>query len=1313
VSRTELATLFWGERGEERARQSLRQALLELKQALGDRVDVDPESVRLAPDAIELDLTGFERDVAEGRLAEAAARWTGDFFEGADDIGGDGFRRWIESERVALHRQLGVAMEKLIGDAELRGDWTGAAGWAERWAGALPFDERAHLRLIEALRMSGRSAEALKTHAAFVSRVRAALDVEPSAEFLRLGGGLADDARSELARRGRGSAAVHAPQLAGRNAVMTELLDAWSMTVAGTPQVVLLRGEAGAGVTRVADELVERIAAEAVVLRAREASDRPALAETLGPVRQAPGLAGASPDALAEVAQWVPALSSRFPHLPPPAGGDGPLRDGIGQILVAISEERPVLLLLDDAHATDDLSRRLLLALAPRQTGRVMLLFTEDEGAGASVGTALTGVRGLRRIQLEPLSVAETETMVGSMVTLEPGDRRILAQRLHEESAGLPRDVNHLVTALVEEHLLIPDEAGVWRMSPVLAGRPLPLPVAARERTGVKFEQLPAPARAMAEAMAVLGAPTAPGVMAAVGEVTPDEAEDALGELLRRRVIRESSGPGRYEFTAPLLARAAAALLPPTRRQELHARAARVLAERDLASTAERSLLPYHVARAAPATPAPLSPAAPPVTRTGRPRMWLAMAGAAILALVLLLPRLGVGRGGSAPSEEIPILVIGRIADYRPDAAADLTRPLTDMLSTNLGRVRRLRVVSTARVYELMYQQAAEGGDTSATAIVAAARRAGATELIDGALYARDDGGLRLDLRRVELASGNIRQTHSVTGGSIFELADSGTARLAADLGETTPLGSIAEVTTRSLSAYRLYEQGLRAYYANDPREAIPLFEAALAEDSTFAMAAYYSALSLAGQPDVALDRYLLAERLAGRTTDRERLTILARLAFVSSSPSLGALADTLLVRYPDEVEGYYFTGLSRLVEGEFLRGLPALNRAVAMDSLELAGSGARCDACDALRQIVSIYQHADSLPAAERETRRWIRLQPRSAYAWQLLSDVLAQSGRATEAAAALEQAAALDAGRREAERVTDRALLHIYAGQYDDADRLLTGEIESGGPFRSVVSYWYRSITRRQQGRLEEALADARQHRTLASARYPRLPAARRAAPQEALNQAEILFEMGRFRPSAALFDSVSRWGLPRESASQHAHARLWALTHASRALAAAGDTSELSARADTIQRLGTISGSGRDRLLHHYVRGLLLVARGQDEAAVTELRRAMWSWSFGYTRVNQALADALLRLGRPRDAIALLQPALRGTIEASNFYFPRTEIHELLGHAWRAVGDRPGRDSAAAHYAMVEQAWQRADPTFAQRLALVRRRLGELRQ
>jgi DNA-binding SARP family transcriptional activator len=1292
VSRTELATLFWGERGEERARQSLRQALLELKHALGDSVDIDAEMVRLPADAVALDIVTFEQDVASGRLSDAVDRWTGDFFEGAEDIGGDGLRRWIESERSGLHQQLGMAMERLIGDTELRGDWAGAAKWAERWAGAVPFDEKAHLRLIESLRMNGRGTDALKTHAAFVSRVRTSLDLDPSVEFLRLGGGLADEARTELARKGRVSVAVHDPQLVGRAAVLDELSEGWLRARGGTPLVVVVRGEGGSGLTRIADELATRAQADGLVLRG--SGEPSAIFKDL---QGAPGIAGAAPEALAAVSRIVPALASAFPGLPVSPSDEATLRDSLIQVLAAVSEERPVLILAEDLHQANESSLRFVAAIAQKLSGSVLLVVTHDEGAAQPdlAMASILGVRGVRRIQLEELGVTDVETMLGSMVTMEPADRHALAMRLYEDSSGFPYAVRELVVALVDDHLLKLDGSGIWRVSPALAGRPLPVPVAWRERVRRRLEGFQPASRAVADAIAVLGEATDPAVAASVVQLSPDDADRAMRDLVARRILRESlTNPGRFAFASPLLARTVASLIPPTRRQGLHQRAAEVLSENAIATTSERSLLPYHIARAEP-TPVSTAAFAP------REVSWkvivggLATLGFVILAVLLFRGRANPGATGDPKGHSI--VALGRIADYRENRSSDLTKPLTDMLATNLGRVAGLRVVSSARMFELMGQGDGPGRD-SAAALVAAARRAGATELLDGALYARDDGGFRLDLRRVEIATGSILKTHSVAGTTLFELADSGTARLAADFGGSGPVSSVADVMTRSESAYRLYEEGLRAYYANDPRSAEPLFDAALAEDSTFAMAAYYSALSAASQPRKQIQRFNLAARLATRTSDRERLIILAYQAFIVSSPSLGPIADTLVVRYPDEREGYYFTGLARIMDGRFLEGVPALNRIVAMDSLALTRDRPSCDACEALRQIVQSYLHADSLAAAEREVRRWIRLQPKSPVAYRVLADVLSMQGRYPEADAALDQEASLDAGRREAERLVTRALHKLYAGDYPAAERLFAGELESGVPFRIGNALWYRIIGYRQQGRLSEALADARRLRTIALPNYPKdVVRSRRALPQESLAEGQVLYELGRYREAAAVFDSVSRFVVGDESPSQVAHAQVWSMTHAARAMIAGGDTARANARLDSIRVLGMESGNGRDKVLHHYVRGLMLAARGQDSAAVIEMRQAVWSPSFGYTQVNLALGASLTRQGRYSEAVAILTPALHGPLEASNYYVSRTDVHDMLARAWEGVGTPAGRDSAAAHRRIVESAWDQADSAF----------------
>jgi tetratricopeptide (TPR) repeat protein len=202
-------------------------------------------------------------------------------------------------------------------------------------------------------------------------------------------------------------------------------------------------------------------------------------------------------------------------------------------------------------------------------------------------------------------------------------------------------------------------------------------------------------------------------------------------------------------------------------------------------------------------------------------------------------------------------------------------------------------------------------------------------------------------------------------------------------------------------------------------------------------------------------------------------------------------------------------------------------------------------------------------------------------------------------------------------------------------------------------------------------------------------------------------LLFERGRFREAAADFEAGAR---PSRSSSVpltgHAAKNLaFNLTHAATAWAAAGDTARLAGLADSIETAGRNSLSSREALLAHYVRGLLLTARGQPALAAEQYRRSVFSWTEGYTRVNYALAQTLLQLHRSREAIAALQPAFRGSLEAANLYITRTELHELLAQAFDSAGER---DSALVHWRAVESAWRNADPDFRARWEVARRHL-----
>jgi tetratricopeptide (TPR) repeat protein len=590
--------------------------------------------------------------------------------------------------------------------------------------------------------------------------------------------------------------------------------------------------------------------------------------------------------------------------------------------------------------------------------------------------------------------------------------------------------------------------------------------------------------------------------------------------------------------------------------------------------------------------------------------------------------------------------------------------------------------------------------DTTAGRFVDAARQAGATEVIDGTLYRRPGGMLRLDLRRVDLKSGAIGDVHTVEGSDLFALVDSGTARVVAALGATAPSGSVADVTTRSITAYRMYEQGVRAYYRGDVNTALRFFDGALAEDSLFALAAYYSALSEPA-PAPYLVRMERAKRLAARATDLERLTIVAGWANSVSSPNFRAIAETLATKYPAEVEGHLYSGIAQVMDGEFMLARTSLSRAITMDSLGLSGTRARCLACDAFGWLVGGLMMADSLTAAEQEARRWVRLQPQSGTAAIGLVHVLEIEGQSAEADSLFHAAPPTDQSYLRA--VDFQASHFIRVGDYASADRLLLLQLREADPRPQSSALWNLTISLREQGRMVEALKRAQ------SARIPTAKILKRKGglPINVL-EAQTLLEMGRPREAAILFDSLSRQHNPGDVASQLSRATVWNLAHVASARFAAGDTATLQRLADSVRALGEESGYGRDRRLHHYVRGLLFTARHDDAAAIAELRSAIYSINAGYTRINYELARVYLHAQRPREAIAVLQPTLRGDLEASNLYLNRTEIHELLAQAWDAAGVK---DSAVAHYTWVTKAWAAADPNFSARVQAAQARITAL--
>lgn len=499
--------------------------------------------------------------------------------------------------------------------------------------------------------------------------------------------------------------------------------------------------------------------------------------------------------------------------------------------------------------------------------------------------------------------------------------------------------------------------------------------------------------------------------------------------------------------------------------------------------------------------------------------------------------------------------------------------------------------------------------------------------------------------------------------------------------------------TQRGSMASRFYEEGLRAFYAPDHSLAKRLMGAALREDSTFAMAAYYDAVMTDDGADEARQRAL---RLARRAPERERLMIVADLLQRDQEPGALPAAEEWAAKYPDDARAFATLGSALASAGDYARAAAALERSISLDvEAERIGQEG-CRVCDGYERLADLYFWWDSLPAVERTARRYLDAHPDQPLPWATLAFAAARAGDSASALQHLRRYVAATATRP---GKSNELRIRLTLEEYDVVEREALPLLASSRPDEAYLGRWMLLIALRNQGRLDEAAHLLRTGQIRGSP-PPVVPVG-----VDNVNQGLVFLESGDPSRAASTFDTRRRMEPRAQASGLRARWRAWNTTLTATALAAVGDTMAVRRLADTVQYWGDQSLFGRDRKAHHFLRGLVLAAAGHHEDAAGEYRAAVHSYTLGYTRINYELAKCLLRLGRPQEAVAVLLPALRGEIDAANLYVTRTDLHELLALAYHRSG-MP--DSAAAHDRAVVRAWAHADPRFASRREAARRRL-----
>jgi TolB-like protein/DNA-binding SARP family transcriptional activator len=191
-SRDQLAGIFWGDRQDEQARGSLRNALSDIRKAIGEEgLVVGRESVALRRDVLSTDGDRL-REAAEGTapVASLADIYPGELLEGIE-LDTEEFATWLRHSREKFRRLAMSALELEIVRLEAARLLPAALDRARELLSLDALREESHRHLIRLYAASGERSLAVAQFRNCQALIRRELGTEPSRETVALAEGIA------------------------------------------------------------------------------------------------------------------------------------------------------------------------------------------------------------------------------------------------------------------------------------------------------------------------------------------------------------------------------------------------------------------------------------------------------------------------------------------------------------------------------------------------------------------------------------------------------------------------------------------------------------------------------------------------------------------------------------------------------------------------------------------------------------------------------------------------------------------------------------------------------------------------------------------------------------------------------------------------------------------------------------------------------------------------------------------------------------------------------------------------------------------
>jgi class 3 adenylate cyclase/tetratricopeptide (TPR) repeat protein len=406
----------------------------------------------------------------------------------------------------------------------------------------------------------------------------------------------------------------------GRDSEVALLLERWALARDGEGQAVLLSGEAGIGKSRICQTLRDHLrdhrageTAATVLLQCSPYFSSSALYPIVQHLERTAGMtAGDSPEVraakLEQLAGALPAPSLgcllRLMSLPdggrPRPGGASPQEERVHtlealiELLHRLSEQQPVLFLVEDAHWIDPSTEEFIAQVAQRvHNTRVLLLVTCRPEYAPSWGNASQ----LTRHSLNRLSNKQCTALVNALTAGKALPAEVLAEIIRRTD-GIPLFVEELTKTVLASGLLEetpPGQPPGYRLRGPLSA--LAIPATLQDSLMARIDRL-APAKEVAQVGAVIGREFGHRLMAEVlSDMPAPKLEAALADLVRSELVFRRGTPpdATYSFKHALVRDTAYNSMLKSQRVLRHGQIAAALeqGQRETA-TNKPELLAYH-----------------------------------------------------------------------------------------------------------------------------------------------------------------------------------------------------------------------------------------------------------------------------------------------------------------------------------------------------------------------------------------------------------------------------------------------------------------------------------------------------------------------------------------------------------------------------------------------------------------------------------------------------------------------------------------------------------------------------------------------